>query len=109
MMEPDYRTRLGFAICIEKNFAAYGFKFRDRARGVAKLHSGTSVIICYLLTILFIKFSLSIGLREGSPSEVATIIQESRGEGSEKVLHILPMLYLIIALPRRDLLAISLM
>ncbi|KAH9260852.1 hypothetical protein BASA81_001319 [Batrachochytrium salamandrivorans] len=36
MMEPEYRTKVGFAICVEKNFASYGFKFRERGRGQFK-------------------------------------------------------------------------
>jgi hypothetical protein len=42
LMEPDYRTRLGFAVVLEKNFASFGFKFRDRARGVAASSSSSS-------------------------------------------------------------------
>lgn len=43
MMEPEYRTKVGFAICVEKNFASYGFKFRERGRGQFKpLNTATS-------------------------------------------------------------------
>jgi len=32
LMEPEYRTRVGLAVVVEKNFAYFGFKFRDRSR-----------------------------------------------------------------------------
>jgi len=44
IMDPEYRTRTGFAILVEKNFGHFGFKFRERARGVPHISATGSVV-----------------------------------------------------------------